>query len=64
MHPFSPARERGQSTVEYAVCTVGVVGLASALVHLAGSDWFRELIERILRLAYHLHEFPTPGLLS
>ncbi|UYM03370.1 DUF4244 domain-containing protein [Solicola gregarius] len=56
-------RERGHATVEYAVGTVGAAGLAAALVQLAGSGWFYDLIQSLLRVAYGLPEFPTPSVL-
>lgn len=49
--------ERGQSTAEYAVGTVGAAGLGFVLIHLAGTDWFHELIQSIIAWV-HLYAIP------
>lgn len=41
-------RERGQSTAEYAVGTVGTAGLGLALFQLTGTGWFHDLIQSII----------------
>ncbi|UPK75504.1 DUF4244 domain-containing protein [Nocardioidaceae bacterium SCSIO 66511] len=58
MNPSGTPSDRGQATAEYAIGTVGAAGLAGVLVHLAGGDWFRGLIEQILQLALGLPRFP------
>ncbi len=44
-----PARdERGMTTAEYAVGTVGACGLAGVLLQIAQSDWFGALVQDII----------------
>lgn len=62
-HSGRACDERGHATAEYAIGTIGAAGLAGVLVQLAGGDWFYDLVESIVRLAYGLPEFPTPGVL-
>ncbi|MDN5851770.1 MAG: DUF4244 domain-containing protein [Actinomycetia bacterium] len=49
--------DRGQSTAEYAVGTVGAAGLGFALIHLVGTGWFGDLIQSIIALV-HLYAIP------
>ncbi|MDP4014186.1 MAG: DUF4244 domain-containing protein [Candidatus Nanopelagicales bacterium] len=45
--------ETGLSTAEYAVGTVAVAGLGGLLLKLLTSDWFLELLRRIIEWAFH-----------
>lgn len=40
--------ERGMTTAEYAVGTVGACSIGSVLVKVAQSDWFGDLIKGVL----------------
>lgn len=46
----SPRRdERGTATSEYAVGTLGAAACGAALISLARTDWFPDLVEQLLR---------------
>lgn len=47
------SRDDGLSTAEYAVGTVAVAGLGGLLIKLLTSDWFFELLRRIIEWAFH-----------
>lgn len=57
IHVHPCGNERGQSTAEYAVGTVGAAGLAFVLIQLAGTDWFDDLIQSTIALV-HLYAIP------
>jgi len=40
--------ERGMTTAEYAVGTVGACGLGGVLVQIAQSEWFATLVQTII----------------
>lgn len=46
---FMHARDdRGMTTAEYAVGTVGACGLGGVLLQIAQSDWFSTLVQDII----------------
>jgi len=49
-----PVRDdRGMTTAEYAVGTVGACGLGGVLLKIAESDWFGALVQDIIGRAVH-----------
>ena len=46
---FTPRRrdERGMSTAEYAVGTIGACSVGGILVEVAQSDWFQNVVKGI-----------------
>jgi hypothetical protein len=42
--------DEGAATAEYAVVTVAAAGLGGILIKLLTSDWFLELLKRILEM--------------
>ncbi|MDO9378151.1 MAG: DUF4244 domain-containing protein [Nocardioidaceae bacterium] len=44
--------ERGLSTAEYAVGTLGACSIAGILLKVAGSDWFMDIIKLIIETAF------------
>ncbi len=48
-HRFRGVRDdRGMTTAEYAVGTVGACGVAGVLLQIAQSDWFSSLMQDII----------------
>lgn len=44
--------DEGLTTAEYAVCTVAVCGVGGLLYRLLTSDWFQQLLVRIIERAF------------
>lgn len=47
--PSSGRDERGMTTAEYAVGTVGACSVGGLLVKVAQSDWFNDLIREVFQ---------------
>ncbi|QAY64241.1 DUF4244 domain-containing protein [Xylanimonas allomyrinae] len=47
----APGPEAGMATAEYAVATIGAVGLAGLLIAILKSDMVRGLLENIITTA-------------